>query len=98
MLSCEPSSPLWEKVAQANGNGMIWFLPNHEQNSHKKRLNVNRKLLKTLIAPHRTNLAGDSIIFELIKGEMAYVRDLENIETVGGICLLILCVSLILDI
>lgn len=23
-----------------------------------------------------------SVIFELIKGEMAYVRDLENIETV----------------
>jgi hypothetical protein len=28
-------------------------------------------------------MAFDRIIFELIKGEMAYVRDLENIETVG---------------
>ncbi len=26
-----------------------------------------------------------SVIFELIKGEMAYVRDLQNIETVGGL-------------
>lgn len=25
-----------------------------------------------------------SVIFELIKGEMAYVRDLENIETVSN--------------
>jgi hypothetical protein len=26
----------------------------------------------------------ESIIFELIKGEMAYVKDLENIEAVCG--------------
>lgn len=32
----------------------------------------------------KTELLGDRIIFELIKGEMDYVKDLENIDVVSG--------------
>lgn len=51
--------------------------------SRRRRINVNRKLTpyfcEVVVFYY---LCYCSIIFELIKGEMAYVKDLENIEIV----------------
>ena len=83
-LNCGPSKRLWAKGLPENGSGMTSCHLISEQRSRSKKpsgkresgMNSNKRVLNT-----RTN---SRIIFELIKGEMAYVKDLENMETVCG--------------
>jgi len=86
--SSELSSQLWVRVQRASGNGMIWFLLRLGRAFQNKKQNANRKCHCCFVFA-RLHSGNFRIIFELIKAEQAYVKDLENIENVREIHLVL---------
>ena len=66
----------------ANWNGTTWFPRMFARPCQRKRRNGNRKHFYSESIFQSSESLPNSIIFELIKGEMDYVKDLENIEVV----------------
>jgi hypothetical protein len=81
----ELSSQLWERAQQASGNGMTWSPLRLDRAFQNKKQNVKREC--QLLFCYFLSYNGDfRVIFELIKGEQVYVKDLENIEMVRSVC------------
>ena len=74
-------------MLRAIGNGTIWSLVGLCRAFQNKKQNVKGgcSLLSCIFMRYHSDFR---VIFELIKGEQIYVKDLENIEKVWSICLL----------
>ena len=83
--SCALSSPPWVKGHQGNGSGTTLSPLRLGRRLGKRKQSDKRKFHCLIDFVSSEIEIIFRIIFELIKGEMAYVKDLENIGNVGDL-------------